>query len=41
MISEENKKTNEEPVNTAEQQTAEENTEPVTSTGFVEAVVEP
>ena len=41
MISEENKKTNEESVNTAEQQTAEENTEPVTSTGFVEAVVEP
>ncbi len=41
MISEENKKTNEEPVNTAEQQTAEENTEPVTSTGFVEAAAEP
>ena len=41
MISEENKKTNEEPVNTAEQQTEEENTEPKISTGFVEAVVEP
>ena len=41
MISEENKKTNEEPVNNAEQQTEEENTEPKISTGFVEAVVEP